>query len=282
MIAGLLAGLAGWGIHELQNQLYDPVNVYASSILFTSIIGVCLGFGLGIIEGILERSQPKAIKGCLIGVTIGLFGGGMSGLIGQFAYTTLLTVQDSLELSNYIFARTIAWGTVGLIIGMVPGISVQAGKKIRNGLIGGLIGGALGGAVFDPIGVLLNSGVISRLVGISVIGGAMGVSISLAEEMMKEAWLIVAEGPLKGKQFILYKNPTNIGSSPSNEIYLFKDPNVLPEHAIINISDNSNSIGALQKNAVVEVNGQAVSHVKLRNGDMIGIGQYLLSYSEKS
>jgi MFS family permease len=280
LIAGLSAGLFAWAASEIQTSVYSPANVYASTMIFTSIIGVFFGLGLGAIDGVVEHSSQKALKGAAIGLFIGFFGGGISGLFGQFVYSFLLST-GSRDLSNFIFARTIAWGVVGIIIGTVPGVSLQAGKKIRNGMLGGVIGGAIGGALFDPIGIFLQSGVVSRLVGISITGGAMGVLISLTEEMMKEAWLLVEQGPLKGKQFILYKNPTRLGSSPNCEIYLFKDPSIFPEHTAINILSNGNSISTLNPKAQLQINGQTTGNSMLKHGDQISIGQYVFSYREK-
>ena len=62
-----------------------------------------------------------------------------------------------------------------------------------------------------------------------------GLFVGLVESLTKDAWLLMIVGPLKGKQFIVYKNPTRIGSSPKCEIYLFKDPAIDPFHATINI-----------------------------------------------
>ena len=40
-------------------------------------------------------------------------------------------------------------------------------------------------------------------------------------------------GPLAGKQFVVFRNPTVLGSSPKADIYLFKDEAIEPRHALI-------------------------------------------------
>ena len=63
-----------------------------------------------------------------------------------------------------------------------------------------------------------------------LLGLATGVAIGIVESALKDRWLYVASGPLAGKQFILYKPLTTIGSSQSCDIYLFKDTSILPQH----------------------------------------------------
>jgi len=55
----------------------------------------------------------------------------------------------------------------------------------------------------------------------------------LVESALKDRWLYVTAGPLAGKQFILYKPRTIVGSDQKCDIYLFKDSNIAKEHAII-------------------------------------------------
>ena len=56
---------------------------------------------------------------------------------------------------------------------------------------------------------------------------ATGIGIGVIESALKDRWLYVTSGPLAGKQFILYKPVTTIGSSQQCDIYLFKDSNIL-------------------------------------------------------
>jgi pSer/pThr/pTyr-binding forkhead associated (FHA) protein len=69
-----------------------------------------------------------------------------------------------------------------------------------------------------------------------------------------------------------------LGSSPKNEIYLFKDPKIDPIHAEINklrdayeIVDNSSRTGTF-------VNGQPVSRLRLADGARIRIGDTEFSF----
>ena len=79
-------------------------------------------------------------------------------------------------------------------------------------------------------------GSVSRAVGFALVGLATGVGMGLVESALKDRWLYVVSGPLAGKQFILYKSQTTIGSKQDSDIYLFKDASILPRHAVISLS----------------------------------------------
>ena len=99
-----------------------------------------------------------------------------------------------------------------------------------------MLGGLLGGLLFDPISVLFNAterATLSRGVGFTIIGLLVGLFVGLVEGWTKTAWLLMRAGPLAGKQFVLYRDTTVLGSSPKAEVYLFKDEAIEPRHAMI-------------------------------------------------
>jgi hypothetical protein len=162
--------------------------------------------------------------------------------------------------------------------GVVYGIVGQSAKKGTYGVLGGAIGAGLGGVVFDPISMATHVGSVSRAVGFALVGMAVGVGMGLVESALKDRWLYVVAGPLAGKQFILYKSETSIGSRQESDIYLFKDPNVLPRHAVISIS------GArvmLHATGLMLWGGQPVHDRVLQDGDLLQLGRYAFRYKEK-
>jgi pSer/pThr/pTyr-binding forkhead associated (FHA) protein len=88
----------------------------------------------------------------------------------------------------------------------------------------------------------------------------------------------VTAGPLAGKQFILYKAATSIGSRQQSDIYLFKDTNVLPQHAIVAISGSRVQLKAA---GTVFIGGSPVQTRVLQDGDLIQIGRYAFRYKER-
>ncbi len=186
-----------------------------------------------------------------------------------------------------MFSRGLAWMLVGTGMGLGQGIALKSRRLLLNGFIGGMLGGLLGGLLFDPITLLLSdpahlSGAeSSRAIGVAIIGAAVGLMIGITDMLTRSAWLRVIAGPLRGKEFSFYQAPIRLGSSPKNEIYLFKDPKIDPVHAHINklrdtfeIEDNESATGTL-------INGQRVKRKRLFDGDKIQIGDSEFVYTTR-
>jgi type III secretion system (T3SS) inner membrane Yop/YscD-like protein len=136
----------------------------------------------------------------------------------------------------------------------------------------------LGGVLFDPIALFLNNAMVSRLVGFGLFGLATGAAIGFVESALKDRWLYVSAGPLAGKQFILYKPQTSIGSQQQCDIYLFKDSSILPQHAMLEARGNQMLLRAA---APVYVSGMPTQSRVLLSGDVIQIGRYTFRYNER-
>lgn len=121
-------------------------------------------------------------------------------------------------------------------------------------------------------------GWVSRAVGFGLLGMAAGIGMGLVESALKDRWLYVVAGPLAGKQFILYKSETSIGSRQEADIYLFKDPNILPRHAVVTISG---ARVALHATGPMQWAGQPVHDRVLQDGDLLQLGRYAFRYKEK-
>jgi hypothetical protein len=282
--AGLIGGILAWMITE--PFFGDKVN--ATSVIsiilemggFGALIGGIIGCCLGAAEGALSQVFEKALKAGAIGLGIGAAGGFLGGMLGQAVYGSLLNSREP-NIGTVMIARILGWGIVGIFVGLGQGIGRGSGRRVLNGVIGGAIGGFVAGFLFDPIAMVVNSGVLSRAVGISILGTAAGLAISLVEEISKEAWLSVVQGPLSGKQFILYETRTRIGSSPKCEITLLKDHAIMPEHAVIENRGNDYVIARMQPQAHTLVNGQPVQHSRLQSGAIITVGSTVLMFEEQ-
>jgi hypothetical protein len=175
--------------------------------------------------------------------------------------------------------RAVAWAVFGVVGGISYGIIGLSVKKGLYGVSGGALGAFLGGLLFDPIVLTVDVAAISRMVGFSIFGAATGVAMGIVESALKQRWLYVGAGPLAGKQFILYKDHTTLGSDQQCDIYLFKDPQILPRHA--HIEKRGNRL-QLTPQGPVFVAAQPVRFPRvLQDGDLIQIGRYGFRYREK-
>ena len=121
--------------------------------------------------------------------------------------------------------------------------------------------------------------------GILALASALGTGLGAVLEAAVLAplgaswrWLYVASGPLAGKQFILYKPLTTIGSSQSSDIYLFKDTSILPQHGVIELRGAQTFI---RSNGPVFISGAPARNRALQSGDLIQIGRYAFHFRER-
>ena len=254
-----------------------PIGNQAMGIAVITLM--CIGYAIA--ESVVERSLPKALTRGGIALVVGLVLGYVMDKVGDEVYARLLeafeTEQKPDDVSGWL-ARGIAWITYGVAAGIVYGIAGQSPKKCLYGCIGGAIGAFMGGLLFNPIQIAVGGAEASRAFGFGLVGLATGIAMGLVESALKDRWLYVTGGPLAGKQFILYKDRTVLGSKPKCDLYLFKDSEILPEHAVFEIRGG---VVHLATAGPVTVSGQPFAGGSLRNGDVLQIGRYSFEYREK-
>lgn len=282
--AGLVGSLIGWGICEPwffdRSHLHNWADIFMlpSIVMFT-----CLG--LGVAESIVERSAKKALIRGLLALALGAVFGFIFDIAANVVFAILKSIIFSLGVQTplnpaFWVVRGIAWAVFGVAGGIVYGLVDRSGQKTKYGILGGLIGAGLGGMVFDPISFATRTGSasVSRAVGFGLLGLATGVAIGIVESALKDRWLYVASGPLAGKQFILYKPLTTIGSSQACDIYLFKDNTILPQHGTIEMRGAQTF---LRSDGPVFVSGAPARTRALQSGDLIQIGRYAFHFRER-
>ncbi len=284
-VAGLVGALVGWGICEpwfVDGPPSRPINLFFDYAMMPLVVAfVCVGFGVA--ESLVERSLRKAQWNGFLSIVLGLVLGLIFDIIANIFYRIGLSICYELGVRTHHnpaawVARGLAWMVFGVAGGIVYGIVDRSGKKVRYGILGGIIGSGVGGMVFDPIAMATHSGVPSRAVGFGLLGLATGVAMGIVESALKDRWLYVASGPLAGKQFILYKPITAIGSSQQSDIYLFKDNSIQGQHARIELRGAQTFLHAQGQ---VYVSGQPARSRALQSGDLIQIGRYAFHYRER-
>jgi hypothetical protein len=280
--AGLVGALVGWGICEPFFSEASGRRSWVALITLPMIVMLtCLG--LGVAESVVERSGKKAVIRGLLALALGAVFGAIFYLVAEFIFALLKQIIFSLGVETnrnpaFWLIRGIAWAVFGVAGGIVYGLVDRSGRKTQYGVLGGLIGAGLGGTVFDPISFATRTGSVSRAVGFGLLGLATGVAIGIVESALKDRWLYVASGPLAGKQFILYKPLTTIGSSQKADIYLFKDNSILPQHGSIELRGAQTF---LRSDGPVFVSGQPTRMRALQSGDLIQIGRYAFHFRER-
>ena len=105
--------------------------------------------------------------------------------------------------------------------------------------------------------------------GLAIIGLSVGLFVGLVEGWTKTAWPSMRAGPLAGKQFVMFRDTTVLGSSPKAEIYLFKDEAIEPRHALIYNRGGRFEIEDCNSRDGTYVNGEPIRRQILKRGDQV-------------
>lgn len=270
-------------------------DVFREQALIGALFGMFVGLGLGFTNGLSSGSARKFRRDLLWGAGVGLLGGLLGLFFGQLFFGVLYHGPDSgvvgpIAFVGNVFARSIGWALIGLVIGLAQGLPIGSWRAARHGAVGGLIGGFAGGMLFEVLPYVLNPvlpgsadpGVISRGAGFTVTGAAIGLFVGLVETLMRQAWVRVVQGRNEGREHIISKPNTTIGRDELADISLFGDRDVLPQHAVIQLVGSRYSIRDGGGPAGTVVNGQRVAQQLLRDGDKITIGSMDLEFHEKA
>lgn len=285
---------AGRAVQPLREQSRSH---HTAALLMFATVAALIGLGIGATDGIVCRVPQRAIVGGLVGALVGFVGGLVSGVAASVLYTPLTGAAQaqmaaasassrSVGFLLQMIARMFAWTLAGAAMGLGQGIALRSSRLASYGFLGGLIGGMLGGLLFDPLDmVILGADRVgaewARLIGMAVIGAAVGVTIGVVELLSRDAWLRMIEGPLAGKEFLMFRDVMNIGASPKSEIYLFNDPKVAPTHATIRTVGDECEITGRDRVHPLLVNGRPVRTARLRHGDRIHIGDTSFLFEQR-
>jgi hypothetical protein len=128
-LAGLSAGFIGWFIIPLASRSAGSTLPQWAHLCLSGAIG---GYFLGIVEGLVEESAVKAVRGGMLGI----LGGVVGGLIGGVALNMSSTGNSAV---------IVGWGITGAVVGSASVWLEKRPKRILLGAAAGLLGGALGG-----------------------------------------------------------------------------------------------------------------------------------------
>jgi len=260
----------------------------AAGLLLFGVVAGLIGLAIGAVDGVICRLPRRALLAGAVGLVVGFIGGFVSGNLANLVYApvTQIAMRQMPEaggLTGGAFAlqmlgRSLAWAFAGMAMGLGQGVALRSGRLLLFGFLGGVVGALLGGLLFDPVDMLLlspdkPSAAVSRAVGIMAIGLGVGAMIGVVERLARDAWLRMTEGPLAGKEFLIFKDLMKLGSSPRSEIYLFNDPLVADHHADLRMVGGEPEIEAVDATHRVEVNQHPVDRMRLRHGDRITIGR---------
>ena len=273
-VLGAIGGLIGWQISGLLGLSFVS-NLLVSEVVVGALVGFSIGLLIGITEGLITRNPVQIGRAGLIG-----------GLLGMAAGAVGLPLSEMIFqiVGAGIFGRALGWGVFGLLLGLAQGIVGQA--QVWKGALGGFIGGAIGGILLEWAQRAFQNPMAGKAAGLVLLGGAVGAFISLIVVLLSRAWLEVRSGKLKGTEFILDKFMAKgfpsiaIGSSPLKSEIVLPDPDIAPQHAMLQGDGMHFSLKDMSM-AGTYIENRKVERVQLVNGQRIRMGNTELVYHEK-
>lgn len=306
-LAGLVGALVTWGLVELVLQPDSEDPWYGDSgttgnVLLAVTFAIGLGLTITAWEGVEARSWVKARNAMLRALPYLVGGGAVGGFLTSKVYESMAedVAEEAMEraiaragseeeaLDIYIgyvqdhlhLPRGLAIGMVGLTVGVALGAVSRSSKRAVNGAVGGFVGGFLGGFVFDYIEV--GDGTVSRLVATVLTGVVVGMAMGLIETARREHWLEIVSGGMAGKQFILYGASTSLGSSPTCDVTLIKDPHVAPHQGQLVLQGDVLTARSTDPGFPLSINGRPVGQQALGDNDLIQLGSTVLRYRARA
>jgi hypothetical protein len=200
--AGFLSGAIAWFFIPALSRV---ISQESTAILHFCIQGLLGGAFLGTVDGMVEESTPKTVRGAWMG--------GLGGMIGGTIFGYFSPNLGPEQIAWGIF---LMWASAGTFIGLVSALWERKIKKsvfgALSGFAGGGIGGALGYAVYAYLVEEFNphSWVVRRLCeGFSggIIGVTMWFSIGIAERFVVFTRKVLEGKSVKTCHYCSQQNP---------------------------------------------------------------------------
>jgi hypothetical protein len=235
LVFGIAGGL-GAAIGELVSEsfrVFEESSFLANVLhvaIWASLISLGVSIGLLIAQNIYLKKLPRSesfVKTMLLGILSGTLAGAAAQVI--FAFT------QNISTIAEIISRIICWGLMACGVGLGVSLFIPNYPRKRAmlaGLLGGVIGGAIFRATFD---LLLETA--GRIFGTAVLGLFIGLTISIVEEILREAWITLVWAKNETTNVSLGAKPLVLGSSSEADVYLCRDK--FPPVAVIVKIENS-------------------------------------------
>lgn len=173
--------------------------------LWSAIISAPLTLALFWADLIYRRGRllnREIIKPALL---TGVLAGAISGAAAQTVYS----IDIGSGLVKHVLIRSLCWGIMGAILGWRLSTRVPNLGSLR-GTLAGLAGGVLGGLGFVAFVSTLPE-FLGRMVGVGILGAALGLAIITVEKLFRTATLNVLWGPREMTSLSLGSAPVSIG-----------------------------------------------------------------------
>jgi len=206
--------LAGETSGALKDHSFSSYLTVVMSVgLWLSMVSVGVGLSLVMVQKFMmtgSLSPESLLKALSLGTLIGA----LSGVCGQ----TLFFVLDALGAPG-AFGRTLAWVVVGAGLGFAMTFVIPNIPKARA-LLCASAGGLVGSIAFSLLNFMHFSDFGARLIAAIVLGFSVGIAVTMAETIAREAYLIVHWAKNESSTVNIGKAPVLVGTTSEATVRL--------------------------------------------------------------
>jgi Ca-activated chloride channel family protein len=212
--AAIAEMLTEW-ISAYPGEAQNAARMIAHTALWMGSIALGLSLALLIAQNLYLKRAPGA-EAVVKTAAIGLASGAVAGGLAQILYGGLV---DTLPFAAARVFQAFCWGLAGLGVGWGVSLFVP-NYPARRAILAGFSGGVAGGAAFVLLYLLGLPEAPARVIGLALLGAAIGLTLSAVEEILREAWLTVIWGRNETSSVSLGQNPVVLGSASEADVHL--------------------------------------------------------------
>jgi Ca-activated chloride channel family protein len=237
--------------------------------IWGGLIGLGIGLGLSFAQNIDLKRQKTFDKN--LGLTSGLCA--VAGFIGG-----IILVLTRYLLGQSILILCLAWGLEGLLMGgLIAPVIPNLPRK--SAFIAGGIAGFLGSTLMLFLNGVGFSGDLSIAFADALKGIFLGLMLTIAEPLAREAWIVIHWPTNETSTLSLGPQPILIGSSHRAHIYLQKSKGFPPITARLYLEGDTI---IMDYDHAMQERGMKILRHQLSNGDKRKLGGILLEIHQIS
>ncbi len=290
-LVGAWAAFIGW----LLARLVSPGNVTAQGTIYGFFLGLCVAFGLSLIDALWNFNVGRfgaIFLRVATAMAVGMLGsaacGGMVGLLFSWSQWSFIFIFSYIVLGLLVGLSVSVFDLLaGLARKDVRGPLTKVIKCVLGGTFGGILGGVIAWVLRFPVSGLLGDPGGNDLwsptaLAFVTLGGLIGLLVGASQVVLMEAWVKVEAGFRPGRDLILSRDRTVIGRAEGSDIALFGDQGVEKQHAVILQERGAYYLEPLPNTPGTFVNQQPITaRTRLRAGDLIQVGRSQLRFSQR-
>jgi len=279
-IAGAFAGLLIWFsidrtmlLFVLSAGLHHRADSVATGRIAGGFIGAVFGLFLGVSDALTLDCIAKRVETAVLFLFVGVLSGMAALSIHQIIPTApvpVLAGKSTLhlipqhDLATTMFqsvSPSLAWSVLGALLGMIPGAVRRSFRIAWQGAAGGVAGALFAAPMIEGVQIQPGASSISTSIAVRALaygaaGGVLALGQAILPVILRRATLSIVDGAGKGREYLIGRRLTRLGSGSACDIVVSPDKN---SSIVATIEDVGSELRQ--------------SSTRLNDGDILGVGE---------